>query len=325
MSKSSDSSWRTVLQRIIRQPGERQRLITALGINPMTLSRWLKDEYQPNRAHLTALLQHVPPQYRQEFHEAIQVDHPDIDGWVSEVDQEHIPSEFYLEVLELRGSIMEASRNREIVERVLKQALLQLDPLRQGMAITVAQCMPPQADGKIHSLRERAGRGTPPWTADLENLSIFLGMESLAGYVVQNQHPTSIEDLSQEKLLPAIQDDFEVSAAAVPLFYEGNIAGCLLASSTQIGHFNRQRMELMGDFANLLTLGVDSADFYPHSRIQLGILRYETAGEQRMVLRTFRERVQQLMIESARNRTPIKYLQAEERVWCQLEEEVVIG
>jgi hypothetical protein len=109
------------------------------------------------------------------------------------------------------------------------------------------------------------------------------------------------------------------------LLYEGNIAGCLLASSAQISHFNRQRMELMNDFANLLTLGMDSADFYPHNRIQLGILRYETAAEQRLVLRTFRERVQQLMVESARNRTPIKYLQAEERVWVQLEEEVVIG
>ncbi len=325
MSKSSDSSWRTVLQKIIRQPGERQRLIAALGINPMTLNRWLKEEYQPNRAHLSALLRHAPLQYRQELREAIHDDHPDLDSWNSEVDQGRISAEFYVEILDNRAGIMEATRNREIVEKVLKQALLQLDPNRKGMAITLAQCMPPRADGKIHSLRERAGRGTPPWTADLENLSIFLAMESLAGYVVQNQHPSSIEDLSREKLLPALQDEFEVSAAAVPLLYEGNIAGCLLASSSVAGHFTRQRMELMSDFANLLTVGMDAADFYPHTCVQLGILRYESATEQRAVLRTFRDRVQKLMIQQARNRTPIKYSEAEERVWAELEEEVVIG
>jgi hypothetical protein len=150
-------------------------------------------------------------------------------------------------------------------------------------------------------------------------------MESLAGYVVQNQHPTSIEELSGEKLLPALQDEFEVSAAAVPLLYEGNIAGCLLASSTVAGHFTRPRMELMSDFANLLTVGMDATDFYPQNFVQLGILRYDSATEQRAVLRTFRDRVQKLMIQQARNRTPIKYPEAEERVWAELEEEVVIG
>lgn len=325
MSKSSDSSWQEVLQKIIRQPGERQRLITALGINPMTLNRWLKDEYQPNRAHLTALLRHVPAQYRQELHEAIEFEHPDLDGWASEVELAHISPEFYIEILDNRAGIMEAKRNREILEKVLNQALLQLDPHKQGMAVTLAQCMPPRADGKIHSLRERAGRGTPPWTADLENFSIFLAMESLAGYVVQNQHPASIEDISKEKLLPAIQDEFEVSAAAVPLLYEGNIAGCLLASSTVIGHFTRQHLELMGDFANLLTLGMEPRDFYPQSCVQLGILRHESAAEQRALLRTFRDRVQQLMIQCARNRTPIRYKEAEEQVWAELEEEVIIG
>src|SRR5438270_11351222 len=103
MSKSSDSSWRAVLQKIIRQPGERQRLITALGINPMTLNRWLKDEYQPNRAHLTALLRHVPAQYRQEMREAIELDHPDFDGWSSEGELVHISPEFYIETLDNRA------------------------------------------------------------------------------------------------------------------------------------------------------------------------------------------------------------------------------
>jgi GAF domain len=325
MSKTSESSWREVLQESFRQPGERQRLIAALGINPLTLSRWLKAESQPNRMHLVALVQHVSPQYRQKLREAIQADYPGFDILAPEEDQRYISAECYIEILESRSAIMEAMRNREIIEKVLKHALLQLDPHRQGMAITLAQCMPPRVDGKIHSLRERAGRGTSPWTTDLENLSIFLATESLAGYVVQNQRPASIGDISKEMLLPAIQDEFEVSAAAVPLLYEGKIAGCLLASSTVIGHFTRQRMELMSDYANLITLGLEDSDFYPHAPIQLGILRYKSAADQRAVLRSFRDRVQQLMIDHARSRTPILYWQAEQRVWAELEEEVVIG
>src|SRR5207245_2891093 len=146
MPRPTSPSWQSVLERSIQLPGERQRLVTALGINPMTLNRWVKAETQPNRNHLIDLLRYVQPQF----------------------------------------------------------------PHQLGMAITLVQCMPPGKDGKIHSLRERMGRGTPPWIADLENLSIFLAMESLAGFVVQYQRPASIEDISKETLLPAYQTDNEV-------------------------------------------------------------------------------------------------------------------
>lgn len=321
---NTDTSWQIVLRKIVQQPGERQRLITALDINPMTLDRWLKHTYVPNRSNLSALVRNVPPEYRQELSETILAIHPDFDAWESEPQVEHISTDLYVEILDIRAGIMEAKRNREIIERVINQALLQLDPHHQGMAVTLAQCMPPRDDGKIHSLRERGGRATPPWITDLESLSIFLGMESLAGYVVQNQHPLSIADLSQEQLLPAIQDQYEMSAAAVPILYEGNIAGCLLASSAVIGHFTQQRMAMMGEFANLLTIGMDLANFYPPEKIQLGIARYRTAAEQREALRAFRERVQQ-KIRSASDHAPIKYPQAEELVWREFEEELIIG
>jgi hypothetical protein len=321
---NTDASWQAVLRKIIQQPGERQRLIVALDINPMTLDRWLKNAYVPNRSNFSALVRNVPPEYRQELSEAIQAIHPDFDEWESEVQVEHISTAFYVEILDIRTGIMEAKRNREIIERILNQALLQLDPHRQGMAITLAQCIPPRADGKVHSLRERGGRATPPWTTDLENLSIFLGMESLAGYVVQNQYPLSIEDLSKEQLLPAIQDHYEMSAAAVPILYEGNIAGCLLASSTVIGHFIQQRLAMMGEFADLLTVGMEPSNFYPPSTIQLGVARCRTAAEQREVLRTFRERVQQ-KIRISPGHAPIKYPEAEELVWREFEEELIIG
>jgi hypothetical protein len=324
MSKSTHSSWQAVLQKIIQIPGERQRLISALAINQLTLDRWLKNLTQPNRTNLSALVHNVPPEFHDELLDALRADNLEFDNHVVDTEEGHISADFYIEVLDLRAGIMEGKRNREIIDAVLNQALVQLDPLRQGMAITIAQCMPPRSDGIIHSLRERSGRGTPPWPSDLESLSIFLGMESLAGVVVQNQHSTSIDDLSKQDLLPAIQDEYEVSAAAVPLLYEGNIAGCLLASSTVAEHFTRQCMELMEEFANLLTVGMEPATFYPQSQVHLGTVLYESADKQREVIHTFRDRLQQL-IRSTQSRAPIKYAEAEERVWAELEEEIIAG
>src|SRR5215471_13614333 len=43
MSRPS-RSWQFILYEMLRIPGERQRLATALGINPLTLHRWAKED-----------------------------------------------------------------------------------------------------------------------------------------------------------------------------------------------------------------------------------------------------------------------------------------
>jgi len=325
MTRSTSLSWQSVLQSIIQIPGERQRLVNALGINPMTLNRWLRDGTQPNRNHLIALLQNVQPQHRQELREAMKQSIPDVESWIRDENPEHISAEFYIRILNDRASLIEVIRSRELLDKIIRQALIQLDPHQIGMAITLAQCMPPRKDGKIRSLRERMGQGTPPWIADLENLSIFLAMESLAGYVVQNQRPASIEDLRKETLLPAYQTEDEVSAAAAPIMLDGNIAGCLLASSIEVGHFTQQRLSLLSSFSDLISLALDSKDYYPHDIIQLGVLRHKKAEEQRAILQTFRSRVQQKLTESYQNKTPLRYLEAEECVWSELEDLVLVS
>jgi hypothetical protein len=325
MPRPTSQSWQSILERSIQLPGERQRLVTALGINPMTLNRWLKAETQPNRNHLIELLRYVQPQYRQELRDAMRASYPEIDSWVVDENPEQISAEFYIQILNDRATLIETTRNREILDKIIKQALIQLDPHQLGMAITLVQCMPPTKDGKIHSLRERMGRGTPPWIADLENLSIFLAMESLAGFVVQYQRPASIEDISKETLLPAYQTDYEVSAAAAPIMLDGNIAGCLLASSTEVDHFTQQRLTLLTAFSDMTSLALESKDYYPPKMIQLGILRHRDAEEQRKILRTFRSRVQEKLMEGYHNQTPLTYSQAEECVWSELEELVLIS
>jgi GAF domain-containing protein len=249
----------------------------------------------------------------------------EVEGWMKNEDTAQISTEFYLQILNDRASLIEIIRKRELLVKIIKQALIQLDPQQTGMAITLAQCMPPSKNGKVRSLRERMGQGTYPWDADLENLSIFLATDSLAGYVAQNQRPSSIEDLSKETLLPAYQTEDEISAAAAPIMLEGNIAGCLLASSVKIGHFTQQRLSLLASFSDLVSLALDPGEFYPREIIQLGVLRYRRAEDQRAILRTFPRLVQKKLVESYQTTRPLSYLEAEESVWSELENQVLLG
>ncbi|MGH2495903.1 MAG: GAF domain-containing protein [Ktedonobacteraceae bacterium] len=240
-------------------------------------------------------------------------------------DLAQISTEFYLQILNDRASLIEIIRKRELLVKIIKQALIQLDPQHIGMAITLALCMPPGKNGKVRSLRERMGQGTYPWDADLENLSIFLANDSLAGYVAQNQRPSAIDDLTKETLLPAYQTEDEVSAAAAPIMLEGLIAGCLLASSVETAHFTQQRLSLLASFSDLVSLALDPNEFYPREIIQLGVLRHKRAEDQRNILRAFPRLVQNRLLESYQTPHSLSYLEAEEIVWSELEDQVLLS
>src|SRR2546430_528148 len=214
-------AWSIVLQGIIKSPSERQRLSAALGVTSMTLSRWASGESRPQHTHLIHLVQVIHPNQRQELLDALEEQYPDIQNWVNEVPSEQIPSEFFAHVLNIRTTTTESLRFWRISDEVLKQALLQLDPNRLGMAVMLVQSMPPSpVDGKVRSLRKRTGKGTSPWTADLEHDMLFLGLESLSGYSVEVRHIVSDDDLRQSKPFPAVQDSHEVSAASHPIRFE---------------------------------------------------------------------------------------------------------
>lgn len=317
-SASTTQVWRSILQRIIAIPAERDRLATAMSVTPMTLSRWANDNSTPAKTQLIRLVQMVQPEQRVELTEALEQDYTDIHHWLHDASPEQIPTDFFSQILSIRATVIDSLRFWQISEMVLKQALAQLDATRLGMSITLVQCMPPYQKGKIRSLRERVGKGTSPWPADLEHLSVFLGMESLAGYVVQSRRPTSIDDLSKDHLLPAYQTENEVSAAAHPIWLEGRIAGCLLASSTQPGYFSPQRLSLLGTFSDLISLAFNKEEFYAPELVELHIMPH--APEQRPYLTSFRQKVTQTIIKAAQNHRHIDNFEAERIVWQELEE-----
>jgi hypothetical protein len=313
--------WSNVLQSIIKVPSERQRLSAALGVTGMTLTRWASGESKPQKPHLIHLLQVVHTHQRQDLLLALEEYYPDITNWLTEDTNDHIPSEFFAQILNIRTTTTESLRFWRISDLILKQALAQLDPNRLGMAVKLIQCMKPRDDGKVRSLRERAGKGTLPWAADLEHDVLFLGLESLSGNAVEVRHILSDDDLHQNKTHPAIQDDYEVSAAAHPIRFEGRIAGCLLASSTQPGYFSQQRLTLMATFSDLISLAFDKDDFYSSHEIELRVMPKPQI--QRAMLTQFRQRVTQKFKEAMVHQQHFSNAEIEMQVWQDLETELL--
>jgi hypothetical protein len=288
----------------------------------MTLSRWANGESKPQRPHLIHLLQVVHPRQRQELLDALEEQYSDIQSWLTEDTSEHIPSEFFAHVLNIRTTTTENLRFWRISETVLKQALIQLDPNHLGMAVKLVQCMRPGIDGKVRSLRERAGKGTHPWTTDLEYDVLFLGLESLSGYAVEVRHIVSDDDLRQSKTFPTVKDYHEASAAAHPIRFEGNIAGCLLASSAQPGYFSPQRLSLLTIFSDLLSLAFDKEDFYPSQMIELRVMPQPNI--QRPILATFRQRVTARFQQAMYQQKQLSNAEIELQAWQELEAELLV-
>jgi transcriptional regulator with XRE-family HTH domain len=314
------SSWRELLDIIVSNPAERTRIATEIGIRPITLTRWANGETKPRADKLRLLLQALPKDYHDQFQKLLEQEFPGL--FYEEIDDkaDELPYTFVREVLETRANSPDLLQFWAISRQILQHALKKLDPLSLGLAITVAQCMPPSQDGKIRSLRERTGVGTPPWPINLDEQGMFLGAESLAGYATKSFHYAKIDDLRVEKsLLPAYQAEHEVSAVAYPLMYAQRVVGCLLISSTQPEYFNSPaRLALIQGYAHLMSLAFEPEEFYPAEQIEFFLM--PAFSIQRTHFQGFRQRVVEIMKTSTTAAHPLTSIQAEQLAWQQIEE-----
>ncbi len=317
-------TWRDLLGTIIGDPKERQRLIDALGVTSITLTRWVSGESDPRPQNLRHLLS-VLPQHRERFVELLKKERglgEFVNPVAEEVPPGEIPAEFYARVFIARSTMTDNLRFWSTCNLILQQALGQLDPDRQGMSIWVVKCMPPSGPyKKVRSLREVVGQGTYPWSGNLEQQAMFLGAESLAGNVVTLCRPGIIENLDEEhNLMPAARVDFEKSAAIYPILCAGRIAGVLLISSTQYNHFLLQtRTALAQSYADLIALSFEAEDFYAPEDIALCVM--PTHNEQKQYFAKFRQLIADTMIDAASRNRPVNNIEADQIVWQRLEEE----
>ena len=319
---SAPSSWRDLLKDIMRQPGASERIAGAMGVNVMTLRRWMSGETRPRPQNLHQLLQVLPDDQQRLLVELLEQEHMSISAPATAETFDRIEYPFIMQVLEMRASTSEQLLFWTMCHKVFQQALRQLDPERIGTAIRVVLCMPRASDGTIHSLRESVGLGTPPW-GDLEQEAIFLGAESLAGYAVTSLLPASIQDLADETArLPAHRAEYERSAIAMPLLYANRVAGCLLVSSTQPNYFvSSSRLALISDYTKLIALAFAPEQFYPPQSIALRMM--PSFKVQRERLASFQNRVIALMKETFYEEEPLTRSKAEQLVWQQIEEELL--
>ncbi len=320
---SDPSSWQDLLRDIIGNPVEREQLAKAVGVRSITLYRWVNGESSPRPHNLRQLLSALPYEQRNRMAALLEKEHLDFSesSLSDSLDQLEFP--FVRQVLELRATTSEVVLFWTLCHKVLQHALRRLDPERIGMSIRVVLCMPPGSDGKIHSLHESVGQGTPPWRDDLEQEAIFLGAESLAGYVVTSCRPAVVQNLASENFrLPAYRAEHELSAMVTPILYASQVAGCVLVSSTQTDYFNSSsRLSLISDYTQLIALAFTPEQFYPPEWLELRVM--PSFDAQRVLLTSFRERVIALMKEAAKEEQPLTHAQAEQLAWQQLEEELI--
>ena len=318
-------TWRELLGSIIQDPLERRRLANELGINPVTLTRWVNNESNPRPQSIQRLVNALP-QHRKVLLDLLLDEFggfiADTEGSLTEDLLNNIPSEFYNRVLRTRATIPQVLRYSSLCDLILQQALEQLDPNRVGIAVTVVRCMPPSIDKKIRSLRESVGRGTPPWESNLDQQAILLGAESLAGNAVSLGRLVVNQDLSEEhSLSPGYHGQWEESAAAAPIMLEGMVSGCLLVSSSQTNYFPQSRQALIESYADLLALAFETAEFYDPRQIELGLVPFQDV--QKLYLSGFRQRLSETMIQATKKQQPLTIYEAEQIVWQQFEAELL--
>lgn len=311
-------TWRELLRNIIKNPQEKQSIANELGISPLTLTRWVSGESTPRSQNLRHLLMAIP-QHREtllssmnkEFgyslHEPLAID----------ILSDEIPSLFYMRVLNERVNSPCSLRFNRLCDMILRQALEQVDPQFVGVEITVARCLPPGCNGKVRSLRECIGYGTPPWNKELGLRTFFLGAESLAGYVVATGRPLAIQSHSDAELFPVHWIENESSSMAYPIMRSNHVAGCLLLSCTHPDYFLSSKLcTLIQHYAELLAITFEPGDFYDLPSIELG--RMPPFETQRSHVASFHGRL--LRITSKMH---ISVKEAEQLAWQEIEAELL--
>lgn len=320
---SDVSSWRDLLRIMISSTKERERLANEIGVSSVTLSRWVSGNYEPRPQSLQRLVLVVPSEYREEFHALVVRAYPHMANPATLYEPPELASEFFRRILDTRSSTSDQQLYWTITRQILEHAIRQLDPERIGISITVVRCMPPRGDGKVHSLRENVGVGTPPWEGDLTSKAMFLGSESLAGYVVGSFHYEFVDDLMRDRtFVPAYQAEHEISSIAWPILFAGRAAGCLLLSSTLPGYYRSQaRQLLVADYARLLALAFLPHEFYSYAQIELR--QMPSLEVQRESFGHFQNRVTAYMVEKLNAGERVGRDEAETAIWKQIETKLI--
>jgi hypothetical protein len=276
MEKQQAITWRELLGKLTMNVRERRRLAEAASVTVATLQRWVKDHTMPREEHLVQLLSALPEDVYPTFLHLAAVDFPGLlhgnKLHRQELEGLDIPPTFYQRVLSTYAQTPWPMCFQAILDLLTQQIIELLDAERQGLAISIVRCMPPDAHGHVLSLLEVGGRGTHPWKPDLGQKVYFYGAESLVGHALSHFMTSVVNSRREQTFYPAHWTDHENSAAAFPILRHALVAGGLVVSSTREGFFTGDTITLLEYYANLAALLFEPRDFFKTTAIQLRVM-----------------------------------------------------
>src|SRR5438105_1441364 len=98
LEPAEPQTWRSFLGSIIHTPSEKQRIATALGVSPGTLTHWVKGESNPSQRYMLRLLE-VIPQHRAMLRTLLAEEFEEVE--FSPVLSNAIPVSLYAQILQL--------------------------------------------------------------------------------------------------------------------------------------------------------------------------------------------------------------------------------
>jgi transcriptional regulator with XRE-family HTH domain len=270
------TTWRELLARLIKNPREKERLASAIGMKSITLTRWIAGISSPRARNINNLLHTLPVEQARLFRKLASDEFPELIDLEIEASQvpEDIPVAFYMQILQIHAWLRLPMGRQTLQDLLLQQASAHLDPQQHGMFISLVVCTRPLEGCLVRSLREIGGIGTPPWKHYLEQKLILLGAESLVGHALTRFRSLVVSNRDENTRFPVHWTEYEQSAVAVPIARYGQLCGCLLAASAVPDYFqeNNLRVRLLEKYASLATLLFDAGDFYAPEAIHLGFM-----------------------------------------------------
>ncbi|HTK11709.1 MAG TPA: GAF domain-containing protein [Ktedonobacteraceae bacterium] len=312
-------TWQELLRNVASDPLEHQRIAREMGVNQITLTRWMNRTSTPRPASLRPLLDAIP-QHRQKMLQLLQKDFPkfSLESPQEEEVVAEIPAAFYANIMNIYTTSPPILRSSAICVTIFQQMLRHLDPLKLGLQVVICLCMAPGEGERVHSLYMTQGRATRPWESVIDNDIAFLGLESQAGNVVSRGHPIITQSHKERaQRYPVHTIPYAESVATYPLLYFDRIAGAVSVISTQQNHFTAAHTELMQSYTELLILAFEPEQFYPLKEIDLGIVPSREIQEP--YLEKFQLEVTAVMLEAEKSGQRLKRAEAELRVWKKLE------
>jgi hypothetical protein len=318
----SPLTWRQILDKILSDQQEFDRLVKALSVDPRTLKGWAKGTSNPRSQGLLLLLHNLPAAYQDILPQLVQTEFPDVYEQYEamlrkvEITATTIPAVLYERVLQERATTLHPLARWGVGSSVLRTLITQLSQGSELVVAVLVSCVPP-GPGESHVTRLQE------WVVETNEENVrepryYMGMNSLAGYVLEMGKPCVYNEL-QSFPTPVATDAFTASMASVagyPICQNGSFGGVLLIYSTAPRFFSRRKLDLLQKYSDLCALAFREEAFFPQESIFLQIIPERET--QMATLALLREKIHELMASAERKEEPMTYRQAEELVLKQL-------